>query len=420
PETKIELSTEGVTSGKHALKLTFAGGRTPTVTTVSPVTDWTRYRAFRADVTASRTCMVVFRALSETSRRGRSYNEGVSRWEKAARLEPGMNTVVGFPPKGDAYRKVVTFEIYMLNPREGETIIVDNIRLSAERPATTTSFNDALAGPVRKNAAPEGQYRVLGTDLEVKDVDDLADRLKDTWQKPDDRTVEEVEAAFRAEYDALKKTHPRAVLAIFRHGQNGCDPANPDKVFTGWTDAGTPSHLPMALTLACFGNSGGSERIETCFRNRPGFLRVDLSSIPKGADVLAARLVVVRGVDMGKNWETKPTMFVAEPCNRPWVEAEVNVFEFAKDRFWNDYAAGTWGDDGDCTAVLLAHGPSGGTTGSWDFTHAVRYWTVGNHPNHGFILYGAPKYVDYLNILSREHREMKHRPALMVVYEPKP
>ena len=49
-------------------------------------------------------------------------------------------------------------------------------------------------------------------------------------------------------------------------------------------------------------------------------------------------------------------MFVAEPCNRPWKEYEVNVIEYARDQCLS------WGDDADCTAILLAHGPSAGKT----------------------------------------------------------
>ena len=412
PEVKLSLSTEGATSGRKALKLTFAGGRTPTITTSSPVADWTRYRAFRADVTASRTCLVVFRALNETSKRGRSYNEGVSRWEKAARVEKGANTVVGFMPRGKGYQKVVTFEIYMVNPKPGESITVDNIRLDTVRPKVATPFTGG-----RRRLAEK--FKVLGTNLEVWDVNELADKLKDTWTKPEDRSAAEVEATFRAEYEKIKTGHPKAVLVMLRDGQKGYDPAQPDKPFAGWTDAGTPSHLPMGLTLACFRNAGKSARIETCFRNRPGFLRVDLSSIPAGAKILAARLIVVRAVNIGSGWETKPTMFAVEPCRRAWKETEVNVFEYAKDRFWSDYGAGTWGEDGDCTAVILAHGPSNGVASSWDFTHAVRWWTTDGHANHGFILHGAPKYVDYLNIVTREHTDIGKRPAVMVVYEPK-
>ena len=52
-------------------------------------------------------------------------------------------------------------------------------------------------------------------------------------------------------------------------------------------------------------------------------------------------------------------------------------------------------------ALLCQYGPSGGKAGSWDFTQAVRYWTDGEHPNHGFILYGVPN-TDHLNIFTRE------------------
>ncbi len=79
----------------------------------------------------------------------------------------------------------------------------------------------------------------------------------------------------------------------------------------------------------------------------------------------------------------------------------------------------TWGEDGDCDAVFLAHGPAGGKTCSWDFAEAVKYWTDGKHANNGFILYGAGKYVDYLHIRTREVKEIKDRPCVAVIYETK-
>src|SRR5258708_6568143 len=53
PAVKIERSTDHATSGKHSLKLTFAGGEWPTVGTACVPRAWP-YRAFRADVTVSR------------------------------------------------------------------------------------------------------------------------------------------------------------------------------------------------------------------------------------------------------------------------------------------------------------------------------------------------------------------------------
>ena len=68
------------------------------------------------------------------------------------------------------------------------------------------------------------------------------------------------------------------------------------------------------------------------------------------------------------------------------------------------------GDDPDFSPVFLAYGPSGGQTSSWDFSEAVRYWQDGRHANHGFILYGARKYVDYLHIFSRKCTVAKKSP----------
>ena len=411
PPVKIEWTSSDATHGKHALKLTFAGGRFPTISATSPLDDWRPFKSFHADVTAGRTCMAIFRAMATTSRYGTSYNDGTSRWEFAARLQPGRNSlVVAAPAYADRlWKDVQNVNIYMYQPHAGESITVDNIRLSTEVPKALSPFDDT------RIAVPPGQYKVLGTNLEVRDVNELAEKLKGEWGKPQDQTVEQVEAGVQAEYAKAKQDHPEAVLAMLREGRKGYDPAHPERPFEGWADAGTPSHGPTGLNMACFANAGKREAIETCFRNRPGFLRVDLSCLPQGAQILSARLIVVRAVDMGDRWQ-KPTMHVAEPCNRPWREYEVNVYEYARDQFWNQYAGMTWGDDGDFSAVLLAHGPTGGKTSSWYFTHAVKYWTDGQHPNHGFILYGVPN-VDYLNVYSRECQVVRNRPCLAVTYE---
>ena len=71
--------------------------------------------------------------------------------------------------------------------------------------------------------------------------------------------------------------------------------------------------------------------------------------------------------------------------------------------------------------MFIAHGPSQGTTNTWDFTQAVKWWTDGKHPNHGFTLYNAVRSnVDYLWVHSCKAKDVRLRPALMVIYEPKP
>jgi outer membrane protein assembly factor BamB len=421
PEVKTERSREHATSNKYSMKLTFSGGRFPTVTTPCPIADWTGFKAFKADVTASRPCVVVFRALHEKSTRGASYNDGVGRWEYAALLKPGRNEVVALLPTGKEYAKVTTFDLFPIDPHEGEAIFVDNVRLSPEAPTATTPLHiDYVYSPGQDHPSwpnLEKKIAVLGNDFEVANVNELGDKLKAQWVKPEDRTVEQIEAEVKAQFEELKKKHPGAVLAVLRDGARGYDPAAPDKVYNGWKDCGTTAHPPTSLTVASLRNVGKAETMETVFRLRPALMRVDLSSIPPGAQVLAARLLLVRAHPLAKDWDAKPTLFVAEPCNRPWQEFEMNSFEYAKDKFWKETWGMSWtGADPDFFPLFLAHGPSQGTANTWDFTRAVNYWIDGKHPNHGFALYAAPRYIDYLWVHTRKAKEVRNRPTLFVIY----
>jgi hypothetical protein len=93
PPAKLELSTDHATSGKHSLKITFDGGRWPTITTTSIPDDWTGWETFKADVTVDRPCVVGFTVLQEQSKRGPGYEECVSRWTRTAFLKRGKNQV---------------------------------------------------------------------------------------------------------------------------------------------------------------------------------------------------------------------------------------------------------------------------------------------------------------------------------------
>lgn len=423
PDVKRELSREHATSGKSSLKLTYPAGRFPAVTTACPISDWTGFKTFKADVMASRACVVVFRALPEKSTRGSTYNEGVGRWEHAALLKPGANQIVALAPMGKEYANVTAFDIFMTDPHEGDVLFVDQIRLSQEAPAATTPLHiDYVYSPGQDHPywpKLDKPIPVLGTDLEVANANDLADKLKSKWTKPQDKTVDEIEAEVKATFLAIKKQHPTAVLAVFRDGAKGYDPASPDKVFSGWKDCGTTAHPPTSLTVASLQNVGKAQQMETTFRLRPALLQIDLASIPAGAEVLAARLLLVRARPAVADAENKPTMFVAEPCNRPWHEYEMSSFEYAKDKFWKEAWGMSWnGPDPDFLPVFLAHGPSQGTTNTWDFTQAVKYWADGKHTNHGFTLYSCNKYVDYLWVYTRKAEDVKKRPTLFVIYTP--
>ncbi|MDB5307375.1 MAG: hypothetical protein JWO38_1577 [Gemmataceae bacterium] len=418
PPARIEQSTDHATAGKHTLKLTFAGGRWPTVTTDQVTQDWLSFKTFKADVTVGRSCVVGFTLLQEKSRRGEGWDPAISRWTKTAFLKPGKNEVVAPLPGANDYAvharwgKAVRFEIFMYSPHEGESIHVDNIRLG----------NDKLPPQAKMKVAIQGtDWTVSGTGS-ADACRELGRNVAHLWNKPEAKTIEQVEDEFRAHYDGLKKRYPRAVLAVLRDGEKGYDPAQPDKVYSGWKDAYWNSHGPDSEFATRATNRGRDATHEIFMRHRSPLMRVDLAGIPTGSTVLAAQLVVVRSTakpldehDAGK----RPTLWVVEPCNRPWEEYEVNAFEYARDKFWKEIGGFHRGeDDPDFLPVFLAYGPGRpGKVNTWEFTQAVRFWTDGKNANHGFMLHGDAG--DYMTAYAREAVEIKNRPAVLVVYVPK-
>jgi len=398
--------------GGRGLKITFAGGAWPTVTTETMLDDWLPYRTFKADLYVSRPCVVGFQALQEKSTREPGWDGSISRWVKTVFALPGKNEVSAALRPHDysaihpKLGKVIRFEIFMYRPQPGESIYVDNIRLTDEKPPATEV---------------KTQFRVLGTDWTVSGVQELGKKLAKDWKPPVERTVEQVEKDFAAMHVELKKSHPRAVLAMFRDGAKGFDPARPDKVYGGWKDAYWSSHGPDGATVERAENFGKSATQEIFMRHRSPLMRVELGSIPPGSKIFAARLVIVRANDVydkERDPRKNPNMWAAEACNRPWEEYEVNAYEYAKGKFWKAIGGMNWdGDDPDFLPIYLAHGPGGGRVSTWDFTEAVKFWTDGKHANHGFMLHGDAR--DWLSRAHyRESPEVQNRPTLLVTYEP--
>jgi hypothetical protein len=201
PPVKIEISGESVTSGKKCLKVTFAGGKFPAIATRSPLEDWTAYQCFRADVTASRTCLAAFRVVGLEDKEHRG-------WVKLALLRKGRNAVVDVAP---ALKGPTQFEILMYAPHAGETLYVDNIRLSSEATTAATPYHGEHVRPGDdKPFYPKlGKLPVLGLDIQVANSAELAKRMADQWIRPVDKTVEQVEAEFTSLYERLRKVQLR-------------------------------------------------------------------------------------------------------------------------------------------------------------------------------------------------------------------
>lgn len=415
PPVKIERSAEHATSGKQSLKLTFAGGTWRTITTTAVDDAWLKRQTFEASVFASRPCLVGFTVMQEKSQRGEGWDPVISRWTKTAFLKAGDNRISASLPQPNDYAvhakwgKVVRFEIFMYQPHEGEVIYVDNIRLS----------NEKLPPPAKREFTLAGANETISGAGSAEAVIALGKKLKANWVKPATQTVTQIEEELRAKYAELRKSHPKAVLAVLRDGEKGYDSAAPDKVYAGWKDAYFNSHGPDGMFIPRAENRGKSATHEIFMRHRSPLMRVDLSSIPAGSEILAAKLIISRAspAPADRDPDREPTMWVVEPCNRPWIETEVNAFEYAKDKFWQAVGGMAWGKEGDFEPHFLAHGPSNAGASSWDFAEAVRYWTSGKHENYGFMLHGDSH--DYMMGYSREAEKMQDRPAVVVIYKPK-
>ena len=413
PEVQLALATQHFTSGQHALKLTYAGGTFPTIASKRVPEDLTPYGTLKADVTVGRPMVIGFRIMQDNSKP----EKHATYWESTMLLKAGRNEVSLSLKKPHRYRtgpysakqgNAVSLSFYVYSPTKGEEVYVDNIRLTTE--------DDPNADNKRTpNTRPKAGYKVLGTNLTVRDVGELGAKLKDKWVRPErPKTVAEREAEFNALYDKLKETHPRAVMVLLREGQKGYDRANPDKAYVGWNSTYVDSHGPDGNLHGRAHGQYDWGNLELFMRHRSQMMRIDLSCVPKGAKILAVRLLLVASYG---ELATKPNMFVAEACNRPWADGEVNCYRYAKGKLWRSCSGQYYdGDDPDFLPLFLAYGPADGKTSVWDFTEAVKWWLEGGHPNHGFFLHGDAQF--YARTFTRRCKEVQKRPALMIIYEP--
>ena len=440
---KAELSDRNVTHGKTCLKITFHGGAWPgLVNSLAPGSgNWHDYHRIKLDITTETHCIAGLRITQR-----KDPNDFGAVWERTIYLLPGRNEVEmylhpgnGWWPIDDKFGDVASVVIYMYRPTEGQTLYVDNVRLDTDKPRGNTTA-DPVWAPIYwfghsmanyREFAESGklvEFKVAGTKMTVGGVcplhtmglasryESLGGRLRGGWVKPAARTVEEVEADFRARYEEIKKTRPKAVLAVFRDGQKGFDPGDPEKVYAGWKDTFISCHSPEGPGGGREGNSGRNETLEVFMRHRSLLAQADLTSIRRGSRILAAQLVLNRVPGSSRDATKMPTMWVAEACARDWDEYQVNCYQYADGKLWKAISGQYYGDDPDFLPLFLAFGPGQGPCNAWDFTEAVRFWTTGRHRNFGFMFHGDAE--DYFVTYSRECREVKLRPAIMVIYEP--
>jgi hypothetical protein len=430
PELEREQPPPKAETAGKALKITFDGGDWPAIgTTKIPVSGtWKPFQTLKADLTVDRPAIAYFRV---TMGKPDEKNQQ-PRWEKTMNLLPGINNVTllirhGIGAMDPAKGEVASFIIGMFRPEKGQTLLVGPVRLSPDWPAPKllgwySPYNhDGYSASVASEYKRTGsvtRFKVLGTDLDVADLPELAKRFKDRWVKPAPKTIEDVESDVGSELEKLRVEHPRATLALLREGEKGWDSAHPDSAYEGWKYVYVNCHGPDGPNRGREKTPGASDTVEVFMRHRSPLLRVDFSGIPKEARILAARLVVTRAGAADLKVPEKPNLWVAEPCNREWDANSANCYAYAPGRNWKGVSGLYYGEDPDFWPVFLMHGPAGGGAVTvWDFTEAVKFWLEEGHVNHGFFLHGDSN--DYMRMFTPRVKNVKQRPAVMVIYEPK-
>jgi hypothetical protein len=431
PSPRFEIVPPGNGSKENAFKITFAGGDWPAIATSKiPVAgNWKQFQTLKADLTAERPCVAYFRICQ-----GKPDDQPKQPcWEKTLMLQPGRNEValairhglgssIIDPKKGD----ITSFAIGMFQPDKDQALLVSNVRLSADWPPPQATgwfspynhdgYSTAVARECQRTGALP-KFKVLGTDMEVADLRELAKKLEDKWVKPEPKTIEQVEAEFKAEFAKLKQAHPKAVMAILRDGETGWNPAMPDKAYAGWKMHYQNSHGPDGPNLGREVSQPLHDTVESFMRHRGVLLRADLTCIPKDAMILAAKFVATRVPPKDPKMMEKANLWVAEPCNRDWDPAAANCYLYAPGKYWKAVNGLYYGEDPDHWPVFVMHGPAGGgLVSAWDFSEAFKFWQQPDHPNHGFFLHCQN---DYMRLYTHLAKEIKLRPAIMVVYEPK-
>jgi len=425
PAPSIQIVAETAAAGRKGLKLTFDGGNWPVAATKKILVEgnWKEFATLKADLTVDKTLVAWFGVLQ-----GRPDEKGnQARHQRSMILQPGRNEMTlllhaGIGAMDPAKGEVTSFIVGAFRPEKGQVLFVENVRLSADWPPPKITgwyspynhdgYSSAVAREYQRlQASPK--FKVLSTDLEVSDCSDLAKRLKDKWTLPEEKTIEQVENDFKAEFEKLRAVHPKAVLAILRDGEKGYDPANPDKGYAGWKFVYVNCHGPDGPNSGRENTPAQHETVEAFMRHRSPLLQADLTSIPKGSSILAARFVVTRRTAKPQ----KLNLWVAEPCNRNWDDGSANCYSYAPGKHWKTVSGLYYGEDPDFWPVFLMYGPAAGVVNVWDFTEGLKFWTEGAHENHGFFFYGDS--ADYMSMFTPRAKDPKVRPAMMVIYLPK-
>jgi hypothetical protein len=435
PAPKIELSAPNDSTGKSSLKITFAGGQWPTVgTTVIPIKGaWKEFQTLEADLTVDK-AVVAYIGIGQGAQDAKALKPN---WEKTLFLRPGRNSValtirhgLGRTVIDPKAGEITSFVIGMFQPEAGQVLQVENVRLSRDWPPPQITgwyspYNhdgySAWAAQDYERTGTVPPFKVLdtgtGAATEVPSYIELSKKLKESWKPPAEITIEQAEGDFRVNYEVLKKEHPHAVMVILRDGEKGFDPANPRSTYAGWKIAYLSCHGPDGPNAGRESAGAKYDTVEAFMRHRGLLMQADLSCIPRGSTVLAGRLVITRVVGNDFKPIRKANLWMTEPCNRDWDPDAANCYYYARGKLWKAVSGLYYGQDPDFFPILLSHGPGSAPVNVFYFAEGLKFWIDQGHENHGFFFYGDSG--DYMRIYTQKCKNIRQRPAIMVIYEPK-
>jgi hypothetical protein len=215
----------------------------------------------------------------------------------------------------------------------------------------------------------------------------------------------------------IQKSHPQVKLWVLRNGKAGFHHQNPQELYRGCDDTYLNCHEPESMLMHSGIVNHGHDNINEIFmRHRTALLRFDLSHLPADTKVLYSALQISRT----EHFETSrchlnKNLWVIEPCNRPWVESEVNAFQYARHKYWNNYSGKQWhSQDPDSHPIFASFAHGQGQRTIWDLTSITKKWIKGDIENHGFWLYGDSR--DWLlRAHFSESKDQDKRPTLYLI-----
>ena len=407
----LSLSKENATSGSSCLMIKFNGGLLPMISTVvfPHSEDLYSYKSLSFDLTTDRDTMVGVRFLQETKNPFDArvlVKKGITKLNISLSPLPEWARGAGIDPKGGPVKELM---LYFYKPQKGAVFYIDRLRIQESLSKKYVSNSDH---PI--NLWYKSNFTVLGgKKAEPVSLKNLSGEFAEGFydKQLGAKTPDELEKLIRANFLELQKLKPSVRLAILRDDEKGIDPNAPAKDYKGWQNAYISTHSPDAgMTLT----PGLGGRCELFMRHRVQLYSVDVSILPVGSEILQAFFVLTSEKDAPGG-----SLYIAEAINRNWNDSEVTAYTYDKDKFWSGFGGLIkTGSDPDCLPIILAYGYRKDKVSAWDFTEAVKYWTGGKDANHGFFfpcLDGG----DYCATATKNAKNIKDRPALFVIYNPK-